>query len=415
MNPIASKASCHLNISKRLQNVALWYLLSLMIKTEKHSLTFAAKTSGLNKSQFSRFLQNSGKFAMKSLDKLVNYFCCSFLSTRDPFLPGTPWSIAIIVDATIQKRSTRVQNSQSFNHGKGFVIGHQWTNVVLIINGNIIPLPPIKFITKAERKRLNIKKETEHQCVARYLKDLDLTSKVGLHKNSEIVVLMDAGYDNKKIQNTIIERQWDFVSALKCSRSVKTEFEANNNYLSRRIENLFWACRKNSPWQTVRDYVSSWNGRKRKEFRARELLGYLAGVQTQVKLVLSEERGRRKGRKHLACSNINIDIGAIVRAYRRRWAVEIFHKEVKSLLGFEDVSCHQFKSIEAHVHWVYCAYLLLKLLKPKLSSLSERMDSIASDVKNQPFKEIKQRLTRFDGIVAAKSYCSEVIDSIKVA
>ncbi len=165
MNPIASKASCHLNITKRLQNVALWYLLSLMIKTPKHSLTFASKISGMHKSQFSRFLKNSNKYAIKTLDNLITYFNCSFLSGRDLFLPGTQWSIAIIVDATIQKRSSRVQNAQFFNHGKGYVIGHQWTNIILIINGNIIPLPPVKFITKGERKRLGLKKETEHECV----------------------------------------------------------------------------------------------------------------------------------------------------------------------------------------------------------------------------------------------------------
>jgi hypothetical protein len=42
-----------------------------------------------------------------------------------------------------------------------------------------------------------------------------------------------------------------------------------------------------------------------------------------------------------------------------RWRIEIFHKEVKMFLGFEDVATRTFESVKAHVHWVYCAYILL--------------------------------------------------------
>jgi len=42
-----------------------------------------------------------------------------------------------------------------------------------------------------------------------------------------------------------------------------------------------------------------------------------------------------------------------------RWAIEIFHKEVKMFLGFEDVATKWFSSVMAHVHWVYSVYMLL--------------------------------------------------------
>jgi hypothetical protein len=35
----------------------------------------------------------------------------------------------------------------------------------------------------------------------------------------------------------------------------------------------------------------------------------------------------------------------------KRWATEIFHRTIKSNLGLEDLG--------AHIHWVYCSYILL--------------------------------------------------------
>jgi hypothetical protein len=397
VNIIASQLSRHVEISNRLRDVVLWYLISLMVKAPKHSLSFASQLSGLHKSQFSRLLSKSREIALSNLDKLIRIVTLDFLSSRDPILPGAPWSVAIVIDATIQKRSSRkARNAQIFNHGKGYVVGHQWTNIILIINGITIPLKPIKFLTKSERTARRLKKETEHECVIRYLEMLNLISIIG---------------HNKKIQSTIIDKGWDFICSLKCSRSVKTKYEEKNGYLSRRVDNIFWACRKRAPWQTVRDHVNSWKGKKRKEFRARELLGYLSGVKHCVKLVFSEERGRRKGRKYMACSNINVHLGLVVRVYRKRWAVELFHKDVKSSLGFEDVSCHDFASVEAHVYWVYCAYMLMRILFPNHSSLTDCMDKIEAEIAKQPFLEIRQRLTRFNGNESAKLYCSQVIES----
>ncbi len=54
-----------------------------------------------------------------------------------------PWKSVLIIDATLQTRAgLHTQNAQRFNHGQGFVIGHQWTNIVLLSNDVLIPLPP---------------------------------------------------------------------------------------------------------------------------------------------------------------------------------------------------------------------------------------------------------------------------------
>ena len=52
---------------------------------------------------------------------------------------------------------------------------------------------------------------------------LNLEDYIGSHNPREVLVLTDSGYDNKKIQNIIIDKNWTFVMALKKKRSVKSE------------------------------------------------------------------------------------------------------------------------------------------------------------------------------------------------
>jgi hypothetical protein len=116
-----------------------------MVATSKRSFTQAAWFSGLNKSVFCKWLRDHGKVAAYTLDDLSKTQAKRFAKALET-LQGLPWKIAILVDSTIQHRaSLHPENAQKFNHGKGYVIGHQWTNIILVINGILIPLPPIPF------------------------------------------------------------------------------------------------------------------------------------------------------------------------------------------------------------------------------------------------------------------------------
>ena len=122
----------HISVNKCLKNIAVWYLLFLMVSTRKHSLTDAARFSGMNKSQFSRFLKNHAGLAVYTLQNLCKRQAKQFSKILNCLGKGDlPWRIGILFDSTIQNRSTlHTENAKKYNHGKGFVIGHQWTNIV---------------------------------------------------------------------------------------------------------------------------------------------------------------------------------------------------------------------------------------------------------------------------------------------
>ena len=159
-------------------------------------------------SQFSRFLKNHADVAVYNLDQLSKKQAKQFCAVINCLAKSQlPWKVAILIDSTIQHRcSLHADNVKRFNHGKGFQIGHQWTNVVLVINDKLIPLRPIPFYTKSYCRKHNLKYQTENALVVEYIDKLNLQDYIGAHEPKDVVVLADSGYDDRKIQKAIIKK-----------------------------------------------------------------------------------------------------------------------------------------------------------------------------------------------------------------
>lgn len=416
-NIILSLVCRLLNIPERLKDVVASYLVALMLDGPKRTLSFAASVSASHKSQFSRLLSEHFDLAVISLKLLAKDAARSAGIDRVPLVKGTSWTIAIIIDATLHPRSSlHVQNSQRFNHGQGFVIGHQWTNIALFINGQLIPLPPIAFLSRNECRRRKLDYQTEHERLSKYLHELQLSQYVGFHRPEEVVIISDSGYDNKKLQRLILGLGWDFIAALKASRSVQTNHETRAKPKDwRSVSALFKAVRKAAPWTSVR--IETDGGKKRRTFRARKLTGRIKGVMADVAIVCSEKT-IGKGRRYFACSNTRVTVGAILRGYKIRWAVELFHRAAKSQLGMLDAGLSSFDAMAAHVHWVYCAWLLLHKIKiaddpSDRSSLLERQRWLGKLVAQQPMlaevKRIADARTQFGGLERQKKLVKEIL------
>ena len=135
----------HIAVRQRLERVCTSYLLFLMVATTKHSLKEAARFSGLHPSLFAKLLHAHAQVASTTLEQLSKTQARQFAKAL-PRVHGLPGKIAILIDATLQHRaSLHPDNTHTFNHGKGYVIGHQWTNVVLVLGDMLIPLKPIPF------------------------------------------------------------------------------------------------------------------------------------------------------------------------------------------------------------------------------------------------------------------------------
>ena len=390
-------------IRQRLERVCTSYLLFLMVVTQKHSLEEAARFSGLHKSQFCKMLQAHSTVAISTLERLSKKQAKQFAKPLHA-LKGLPWKLAIIMDSTLQHRaSLHPENAKKFNHGKGYVIGHQWTNIVLIINGILIPLRPIPYYSKSYCREHALDYQTEHALVVDYLSKLHLEDYIGSYDPRDVIVLADSGYEDKKIENAIVNKRWNFIIALGKTRSVKSETLSLTTPQSRQWCHIatFFRNHRRLKWTTIR-LMTSGAKRKRMEFRIRHTMGYLRYV-GKVHLVCSEPRKRPDGRrKYLACNDGKATARQIMLGYRLRWAVELFHKDVKMHLGFEDVATSGFDSVQSHVHWVYCAYILLRMsppgVPPDVKAVGDKQRHIQQCLAHKGKRHILQKLSQIGGV-----------------
>jgi DDE family transposase len=393
----------HILVRLRLEHVCTSYLFFLMVVTTKHSLEEAARFSGLHKSQFSKMLKAHSNVAVYTLESLSKKQAQQVSKARHK-LKELPWNIAIIVDSTLQRRaSLQPENAKTFNHGQGFVVGHQWTTSVLLLNDLLIPLRPIPFYSQRYCRDHKLKYRTEHDLVVEYIQTLQLEEYIGSYDPREVVVLTDSGYDNKKIQNAIAAKQWHFIIALGKTRRVKSAMLYLTTPKSKQWSPIatFFRNHRWLKWQTIR-LTTHGTKRKRMEFRTRDTIGYLRYV-GQVQLVCSEPRKRPEGRrKYFACNDMRVTARQIMLGYRLRWAIELFHKTVKQHLGFEDVATSGFGSVMSHVHGVYCAHILLSMSPPGVSagaqSLGAKQRQLQQLLENQEKRRVLQQLTQIGGV-----------------
>lgn len=406
-----------INVRQRLERVCACYLLFLMVVTTKHTLEEAARFSGLHKSQFSNLLKYHPNIAVYTLESLSKQQAKRLAKSLQP-LKSLPWRIVLIIDSTLQNRSSlHPENSKKFNHGNGFVIGHQWTNIVLIINDILIPLRPIPFYSKRYCVDHGREYQTEHELVVDYITQLNLEDYIGSYDPRDVLVLTDSGYDNKKIEIAIAEKQWTFIIALRKNRSVKSESLYLTTPKSKQWSHVatFFRNHRRLKWTTIRMMTNGAKA-KRMEFRIRHTMGYLRYV-GQVQLVCSEPKKRPEGRRrYFACNDVKVTARQIMLGYRLRWAVELFHKKIKQHLGFEDVATSGFDSVISHVHWVYGAYILLHMSPPGVSadgeSLGGKQRQLQSFLDRKEKSRILQKLTQIGGVQRYKDELRQALADV---
>jgi DDE family transposase len=130
-------------------------------------------------------------------------------------------------------------------------------------------------------------------------------------------------------------------------------------------------------------------------------MGSLRYVGT-VHLVCSAPKKRPDGRrKYVAWNDVRATARQIVVGYRLRWTVELFHQDIKQHLGFEAVATSGFDAVMSHVHWVYCAYILLHMAPPGLpleaQSLGDKQRQIQQCLAHQEKRRILQKLSQIGG------------------
>ena len=83
-----------------------------------------------------------------------------------------------------------------------------------------------------------------------------------------------------------------------------------------------------------------------------------------------------------------------------------------------DAGVSYFESLKSHVHWVYCAYLLLKLQKVEQqessASILQRQKLLTNKWQGLRYRTIIQLSTRFNGATAVSDHCYQALEELKL-
>jgi len=130
-------------VRQRLARLCTRYLLLLMVVTTTHALAEAARFSGRHTSRFSKRLQAHAQVATTTRERLSTppaRQCAKARARRN----GLPWKRLLLIASPRPHRARlHPEKAQTFPHGQGYVIGHPWTNIVLLLGDILMPLQPI--------------------------------------------------------------------------------------------------------------------------------------------------------------------------------------------------------------------------------------------------------------------------------
>ena len=101
---------------------------------------------------------------------------------------------------------------------------------------------------------------------------------------------------------------------------------------------------------------------------------------------------------------------------RQSFTRQLLHKKIKQHLGFEDVATSGFDSVIAHLHWVYCAYILLHMSPPGVSadgkSLGGKQRQLQSFLDRKEKRRILQKLTQIGGVQRYKDELRQALADV---
>ena len=87
---------------------------------------------------------------------------------------------------------------------------------------------------------------------------------------------------------------------------------------------------------------------------------------------------------------------------RLRWTVELLQQDSKQHLGFEDGATRGFDAVMSHVHWVYCAYILLYLsppgVPPEVQGIGDKQRKVQQCLGHKEKRRILQKLSQIGGV-----------------
>lgn len=273
----------------------------------------------------------------------------------------------ILDDTQTLKRARKMDAvGKLYHHATGtWGHGHTIVKAALHVAGVTIPWASVLYVKKEHAHEVGVPYRKLTAIAASIIREADL-------EGWNITVLFDAFYLCPAVTHACRDKGWHWIGVGKSNRCflpgsgaggdgrVKRLGEYGKNTLRRR-----GACR------TIEGLKSS------HRYRVAKRTGHLRGL-GPVSVVFSQRCGDRKSIA-LVTDDSRASATAVVRAYLKRWAIELLIKDEKQHLGLGDYRVKRYRAVVRHLHLVDAAHACLTHL-----ALREHQGAQGQKTKNMP-------------------------------
>ena len=310
------------------------YLHGLLLgeKGEKNIQDIAYNTlDGRHQSSLNRFLTRH-KWNEKRLNAIR-------LKENIPHRDG---GVLIVDDTLIEKTGEHMDGvGYLFDYSQGkSVLCHDVVSTFYQNQEQQIPLYFTPYVKKEVAEKNNIWFKTKIQIA------LDLLRMSLVQVKPEAIVI-DAWYMCKEVIDFLNSRGHILVSQAKSNRLI----QIGGEWISLSI------YAKNLPKKAVKRINKTVGEKRFKWFYETTVVMKNVG---EVKLIILRERTNRKTCTFLVSNNTDLDGLQILEYYKKRWSIEVFHRDCKQHLGMGEYQVRKLDAVVIHLHLVFLAYTLLK-------------------------------------------------------
>jgi hypothetical protein len=258
--------------------------------------------------------------------------------------------------------------------------------ILLSPDGTPFPLPALPYYTKDYCKKNKIAFKTQVELAAQMIRDAPVPADV-----DQLIVLADEYYESANVHNTCAAMGYSYIIPIDSRRCLADKqghrtavtLHARGRHLQRDLFRRIVLVEGQEKTAACRRWSEP--GRKTKRvYRAHTEELTVAGIGT-VSVTFSWKRKIRKGKKSggetykvLISNDLTLSVQEIVEYYELRWQIELFFREMKSVVGFNRFRGNSFIAYARFVCLALLAVMFLEWTRirglTKTRSINKRGD-----------------------------------------
>jgi hypothetical protein len=318
----------------------------------------------------------------------------TFIKTSKKYVKRGPWFL--VFDGTSTKRGafTKIANAikykENLTHAKGrpATKSHMFLMGVLILpDGSRLPLPRMSYYTK------DYCAQTGRTHVSIVQLAVEMIRMAPIPAGTDVIVLADEYFEGRHVHAVCQELGYTYIMPVdsrrcatdkKGTRLSKTLYDRGLNIKRSDMDTIRLITGKENTVSYRRGSES--NRKKQRVYHAYAEKRAVAGLGDVLVTYSRKKRTRKSGNntesyRVFVSNNVSLSAADVVEYYEIRWQIELFFRELKSIIGFDDFRGGDFAAFERYIDVVLMGMLFLEHYRIQL-------------IREQPNRKLRAQMER---------------------